>query len=149
MWEPAEWRNCVILGRARRLGVCKQVFGTKSQAAWHAWRVLRYPASRADEPVNPLRRLYEKTGHRCGVFITAFNPLGQQQGARANEIAHAHLGECLRALTPHVIEGAGADPTGAWPPEKSYFEELGPGSALGLAPTTAKGKDRAHTSNIK
>jgi hypothetical protein len=76
---------------------------------------------RIDIPSNPLRRLYENTGHRCGVFITAFNPLGRQQGARANEIAHAHLGECLRALAPHVIEGAGADPTGAWPPEKSYF----------------------------
>ena len=38
-----------------------------------------------------------------------------------NEAAHARLGEHLRALTPHVSEGAGADPTGEWPPEKSYF----------------------------
>ena len=31
------------------------------------------------------------------------------------------LGRELRGLYPIVIEGAGADPTGAWPPEKSYF----------------------------
>jgi hypothetical protein len=76
---------------------------------------------RIDIPSNPLRRLNESIGHACGVFITAFNPFGQQQSVRENETTHARLGECLRALTPHVIEGAGADPTGAWPQEKSYF----------------------------
>src|SRR5690349_9734543 len=81
---------------------------------------------RIDIPSKPLRRLYENTGHKCGLFITAFNPFGQRQSAHANETAHACLGESLRALTPHVIEGAGADPIGAWPQEKSYF-------ALGVA----------------
>jgi hypothetical protein len=76
---------------------------------------------RIDIASNPLRRLYESIGHACGVFVTAFNSFGQQQSAHANETAHARLGECLRSLTPHVIEGAGADPTGAWPQEKSYF----------------------------
>ena len=76
---------------------------------------------RINIPSNPLRRLYENTGHTCSVFITAFNPFGQQQSAHANDAAHARLGECLRALTPHVFEGTGADPTGAWPHEKSYF----------------------------
>jgi len=76
---------------------------------------------RIDIPSNALRRLYEDTGHTCGVFITAFNPFGQQQSAHANEAAHGRLGECLRGLCPRVIEGMGADPTGDWPQERSYF----------------------------
>ena len=86
---------------------------------------------RIDIPSSPLRRLYENTGHTCGVFITAFNPIGEQQSAHANETAHAGLRECLCALTPHVIEGVGADPAGAWPKEKSYL-------ALGIDNTTAR-----------
>ncbi len=76
---------------------------------------------RIDIPSEDLRRLYDETGQTCGLFITAFNPFGQAQSDEANEAAHARLGEHLRALTPHVSEGAGADPTGEWPPEKSYF----------------------------
>ncbi len=74
-----------------------------------------------DNPSNSLRRLYEETGHTCGVFITAFNPFGQQQSAQQNEAAHSRLGECLRALTARVIDGAGADPNSDWPQERSYF----------------------------
>jgi hypothetical protein len=68
-----------------------------------------------------LSRLYATTGQTRGVFITAFNPFGQAQSDEANETAHGHLGECLRALTPYVIEGAGADPTKAWPQERSFL----------------------------
>ena len=78
-----------------------------------------------------LSRLYATTGQTCGIFITAFNPFGQTQSDEANEAAHGRLGECLRALTPHVIEGSGVDPTGAWPEEKSFL-------ALGVNPVTAR-----------
>jgi hypothetical protein len=78
-----------------------------------------------------LSRLYATTGQPCGVFITAFNPFGQAQSDEANEAAHGRLGEYLRALTPHVIEGSGVDPTGAWPEEKSFL-------ALGINPVTAR-----------
>jgi hypothetical protein len=78
-----------------------------------------------------LARLYATTGQTCGVFVTAFNPFGQAQSDEANEAAHGRLGEYLHALTPHVIEGVGADPTGAWPEEKSFL-------ALGINLVTAR-----------
>jgi Protein of unknown function (DUF3293) len=76
---------------------------------------------RIDIPSDELRRLYSEAGQTCGLFITAFNPFGQPQSDEANEAAHAQLGERLRVLMPHVFQGAGADPSGEWPPEKGYF----------------------------
>jgi hypothetical protein len=64
---------------------------------------------------------YKDTGADCALFITAFNPLGRKQDDAANESAHARLGEQLRAVSEHVIEGQGADPVGQWPAEKSYL----------------------------
>ena len=64
---------------------------------------------------------YAAIGSDCALFITAFNPLGQEQDDDANKDAHARLGEQLREVSDHVIEGDGADPTGQWPPEKSYL----------------------------
>jgi Protein of unknown function (DUF3293) len=77
-----------------------------------------------------LLQLYQKTDQTCGVFITAFNPFGRAQSAEANRAAHFLLGEDLRALSGHVIEGAG-DPAGDWPRELSYF-------ALGIDDGTAR-----------
>ena len=68
-----------------------------------------------------LLRLYEATKQACGDFITAFNPYGTVQLDEVNEVAHARLGEHLRAIAPHVIEGAGDDQIGVWPEEKSFF----------------------------
>lgn len=68
-----------------------------------------------------LERLYQATGKTCGLFITAFNPLGKKQSDAANEAAHARLRQDLLAITSDVIEGAGADREGAWPPEKSFL----------------------------
>jgi hypothetical protein len=77
-----------------------------------------------------LQQLYRKTGQTCGVFITAFNPFGQAQSAEANRAAHFGLGEHLRTLSPHVIEGAGY-PADDWAPELSYF-------ALGIDEVAAR-----------
>ena len=82
-----------------------------------------------------LARLYASSGYACGVFITAYNQLGHAQSLEANEAAHARLGAELNALAIEVIEGAGADPTGAWPDEKSFFAlgvELEAARTLGL-----------------
>ena len=68
-----------------------------------------------------LQRLYLSAGQSCGVFITAFNPLGEAQSDEENEAAHAQLGKYLRKNAPLVIEGSGADPAVRWPAEKSYF----------------------------
>jgi hypothetical protein len=86
---------------------------------------------RIDVLSDALRRLFGTSGQTCGLFITAFNPFGQLQSDEANEAAHSRLGDHLRALTPHVIEGVGGDPAGAWPKEKSYF-------ALGIDNATAR-----------
>ena len=64
---------------------------------------------------------YAAIGSDCALFITAFNPLGQEQDDAANEVAHVRLGELLREASDHVIEGEGADPTGQWPAERSYL----------------------------
>jgi hypothetical protein len=76
---------------------------------------------RIGEPSGELRSLYAAHAISCAVFITAFNPRGQHQGDRANEAAHARLRAALLELTGLVTEGAGIDPTGAWPPEKSFL----------------------------
>lgn len=76
---------------------------------------------RIDTPSEALKRLYASSGYACGVFITAYNPLGQVRSHAVNEVAHARLGAELHALAIEVMEGAGADPTGAWPEEKSVF----------------------------
>ena len=76
---------------------------------------------RIDEASLALENLYVRLAHTRGIFITAFNPHGAAQDAAQNEAAHVRLGRELRGLYPIVIEGAGADPTGAWPPENSYF----------------------------
>lgn len=68
-----------------------------------------------------LEDLYRQNRLQCALFITAFNPLGQQQGDDANFSAHTLLGAQLRKLSTAVFEGAGADPTGAWDPEASYL----------------------------
>lgn len=64
---------------------------------------------------------YAAIGSDCALFITAFNPLGQEQDDAANEEAHVRLGELLRRASDHVIEGEGADPAGNWPAERSYL----------------------------
>lgn len=76
----------------------------------------------------PLARLLAASGERHGAWITACNPLGKLQGLEANLTACAHLHERLRQLVnreDRIIEGAGCDPSGVWPPEKGFL-------ALGL-----------------
>ncbi len=86
---------------------------------------------RIDTRSEALSQLYTSSGYACGVFITAYNPCGQAQSPEANEAAHASLSEKLNTLSPKVIEGAGADSTGQWPEEKSFF-------AVGVDLETAK-----------
>ena len=85
---------------------------------------------RIDVPSEDLQQLYQVTGQNCAVFITAFNPYGTEQRSKANLTAHAQLGDYLHAISPRVIEGAGTDPSGEWPPERSFL-------ALGIDHSTA------------
>jgi len=83
------------------------------------------------QPSPELRDLYHATKTDSALFITAFNPFGAVQSMDANLLAHARLGDHLRALTAQTYEGHGADPTGEWPPESSYL-------ALGIDKDTAE-----------
>lgn len=68
-----------------------------------------------------LYRLLLKTGHQCAVFITAFNPLSQQQNRRENLICNRQL---YKALTQHsnaIFNGVSSDPAKIWPAEKSFL----------------------------
>jgi hypothetical protein len=78
-----------------------------------------------------IKKLYAIKKQDCALFITAFNPYGQQQDDGTNLAAHQRLGAQLRSLTSHVYEGQGADPHGDWPPELSYL-------ALGINRETAE-----------
>jgi Protein of unknown function (DUF3293) len=76
---------------------------------------------RIDTRSEALKRLYASSGCACGAFLTAYNPMGQAHSLEVNEAAHACLVAELHALAIEVIEGAGADSSGAWPEEKSVF----------------------------
>ena len=76
---------------------------------------------RIDVRSEPLARLYASSGITCGVFITAYNPLGQACDIETNDAANESLAADLAAISTRVFEGAGADPSGAWPGERSFF----------------------------
>ena len=78
-----------------------------------------------------LANAYDVTGHNCALFITAFNPLGTHQSDEANLAAHQRLTTELQKMTPHILEGSGADPQGNWPAERSFL-------ALGIDRITAE-----------
>lgn len=79
---------------------------------------------------------YENHAVSCAVFITGLNPCGQEQGNIANAAAQTRLRTALMTLTNAIIEGEGADPTGAWPPEDSFL-------AFGIDKETAAELGRA------
>ncbi|SAL13075.1 hypothetical protein AWB67_00219 [Caballeronia terrestris] len=66
------------------------------------------------------------------VFVTAFNPLSRRLSDEQNAARQHKLAEYLDGLKLATIEGAGIDPTGAWPAETSL---------LALGATSAKADD--------
>lgn len=68
-----------------------------------------------------LHSIFNAAGAKCGVVITAFNPLGRQLNHAANLYAERRLRQQLRRLALRVLEAEGADPIGAWPSEPSFF----------------------------
>ncbi len=78
-------------------------------------------ALRIDVRSDALARLYQSSGHDCGIFITAYNPFGNAQSHEANDAAHALLGAELNVFAGKSIEGSGAASSGEWPEERSFF----------------------------
>lgn len=76
---------------------------------------------RVDGCSEALSRLFTASGHQSAIFITAYNPFSQTQSDEANLDAHEKLRYILSSQASPVIESVGADPSGAWPEEKSFL----------------------------
>jgi hypothetical protein len=77
-----------------------------------------------DQYSEPLSQLFNASGHRCAAFLTACNPFGVRQDPESNRAACAALRNRLNEyISPsdRVIQGAGCDPSGGWPPEESFL----------------------------
>lgn len=85
---------------------------------------------RIDQRSDALARLYDSSGHRCALFITAYNPFSETRGLEDNLAANAQLRAELTKLTQYVIEGIGIHPAGTWSEETSLL-------ALGVSLATA------------
>lgn len=90
---------------------------------------------RIDERLDALARLYDTSGHRCALFITAYNPFSEARGPEDNLAANAQLRAELTELTQYVTEGIGIHPAGTWPEEKSF---LALGVSLEIAETLGR-----------
>ena len=95
---------------------------------------------RIDVISNSLENLYQRNGVGSAVFVTAFNPLGEQTEEAQNLAAHEALGTRLRSLTSQVFAGIGEDPSGEWPGEPSWL-------ALGIDLATSRQLGRDYGQN--
>jgi hypothetical protein len=77
-----------------------------------------------DQYSESLSQLFNTSGHRCAAFLTACNPFGVRQDPESNRAVCAALRNRLNEyISPsdRVIQGAGCDPSGGWPPEESFL----------------------------
>ena len=68
---------------------------------------------RVGEPSAVISSYFEAYGEGSALFITAFNPQGQERSDIENEAGHKSLGHELQDSSRLVLEGAGSDPTGS------------------------------------
>jgi hypothetical protein len=85
-----------------------------------------------------LARLYDEAGVETAAYLSAWNPESRIVPPEANAQAEAALDAQLSSLT--TAPGWGADPTGAWPPERSTL-------ALGLSLEEARRLAKAFRQN--
>lgn len=83
-----------------------------------------------DQYSAPLNQILTEFEHQCAAFITASNPLSQQQGPHLNQIRNTQLRNALTQHTHLVFAGVSTDPAKLWPTEKSFL-------ALGINLKTA------------
>lgn len=95
---------------------------------------------RIGEASPPLRQLHARHGVASSAFITAANPHSQPCTATFNARRQQQLATRLRALDLPFIEGEGAHPSNAWPPEASFL-------VLGLTLPSAKALGRQWEQN--
>ena len=68
-----------------------------------------------------LKRLFNEKSVDCGCFITAYNPFSETRSAGENLTGQSKLKEKLAELGNEILEGLGADPSGEWEGEPSFF----------------------------
>ena len=68
-----------------------------------------------------LRLLFSKESVDCGCFITAYNPFSEPRTAEKNMSAQRDLKKQLVGLGNSFLDGLGADPSGEWEGEPSFF----------------------------
>lgn len=68
-----------------------------------------------------LARLLDDSECHSAAFISAHNPFSEPHGADTNALAHEQLKQALEDQSTILIEGAGRDPAGLWPEEKSVL----------------------------
>lgn len=102
-----------------------QISDEKRDAYMFADYIVFVGSSRFTMKVNEyspdLKSLLHETNQIWGAFLTAYNPHGKIRDKDTNQAANARLREHLDALGALVFEGEGADPTGEWSPEPSFF----------------------------
>lgn len=76
---------------------------------------------RIDQYSASIDQLLVKSDHQYAVFITASNPLSQQQIPHVNLTRNTQLHNALMQYTNLVFEGASTDPSKLWPSEQSYL----------------------------
>ena len=62
----------------------------------------------------------EKTGARSATIMTAWNPIGKEAPAEANELAQEDLLSAIRARNLRWLPASGEDPAGTWEPEPGF-----------------------------
>lgn len=87
-----------------------------------------------------LAKLYKRLKSNCGVFVTAFNPFGNDVGVAANAVRQVELAKELNRRNLTFFNGIGKHPSGKWATEPSYF-------VLGLSLEAAKALGKKYDQN--
>ncbi|WP_295623343.1 DUF3293 domain-containing protein [uncultured Nitrosomonas sp.] len=69
----------------------------------------------------PLTKLLETLKQSFAAIISAYNPCSRLVSNETNLIAHELLRNYLNHHAYAMIESLNVDPSGKWPPEKSFF----------------------------
>ena len=101
----------------------------RRDALARAYRRARYRVADGDaafdmrigEPCEPLRALMARRGVGRAAFLTACNPRSVRRSDDDNRAAQALLRAAAESAGFVVLDGAGLDPDGDWPPEPSLL----------------------------
>ena len=68
-----------------------------------------------------LKEMFNEKSVECGCFITAYNPFSEERSVGENLTAQSKLKEKLAERGNEILDGLGADPSGEWKGEPSFF----------------------------